>query len=263
MRIILLVALSLIVSCNSTPSYNTTTFQYQYDPISIANKPIKKVILAPVSLGPPIRANLKKGERKTKALIKDYLESNGYEVLPNHHFENAWQQASRTYGNAYDASTGRLNNRAWKAAMVTTAKAIREKTQADAIIFAELVELDVQHSFSMKHYARWHGVTRKPHLLGTGNGVAMDFNWGQRIKGASVSVTIFDTQLKRIFTSMGGIDTLESINTKKSPAAFVRSKKILKNNDFIEEGIELAFHPFIKMDDYPGKPQAESNPPEK
>jgi hypothetical protein len=254
-RTLLFVVLSLIVStsiisCSSTATYNPTVFPYEYQP---TDKPIKKVILAPVSLGAPPPSHLSNSNSKIKARIKDYLESNGYEILPSYPFENAWKQASRTYGNVYDPSTGKIDINAWRGAMITTGEKLREQTDADAIIFADVFEHEVQHDFSMNHYARWYGITRKPSLQGSGTGVPLDFNWGQQIKAASLMVTIYDLNLTRIFNSRGGIDTLESVDLKRATPAFVRSKKLLKNDDHIEEGIELAFHPFIVMQQYPGE----------
>lgn len=247
----LLITSSVIVSCSSTGSYNPTVHQYEIDDAKITEKPIKKIVLAPVSLGAPVGSHLRKASRKTKAMVKDYLESHGYEILPDYHFENAWKQASRSYGNVYDPSTGKIDVRAWRAAMITTGEKLREQTDADAIIFADLFEHEVQHGYNQKHYARWYGVTRKPALKGSG-GVPLDFNWGQNIKAASIMVTIYDINLNRIFASRGGIDTLEAVDLKRSNPAFIRRKKLLKSDNHIEEGIEIAFHPFIVMKDYPG-----------
>ena len=77
MRPILLIALALIVSCSTSSSYNPTVFEYNYNTELIAEKPIKKVILAPVNLGAPPPSHLRKGERKIKAMVKNYLTSNG------------------------------------------------------------------------------------------------------------------------------------------------------------------------------------------
>ena len=264
MRIILLGAVVLaatinLTACGTTANYNPTVHQFQIDQAKIDEKPIKKIVLAPVSLGAPVGSHLRKADRKTRAMVKDYLESHGYQILPNYHFENAWKQASRTYGNVYDPSTGKIDSNAWRAAMITTGKKLREQTDADAIVFADLFEHQVQHSHSMKHYARWYGVTRKPALKGTG-GVPLDFNWSQHIKGTSIRVTIYDINLNPIFASRGGIDTLEEVDLKRSNPAFVRRKKLLKSDDHIEEGIEIAFHPFIVMKNYPGKKDEDSQP---
>ncbi|MCP3906630.1 MAG: hypothetical protein GY712_01260 [Oceanicoccus sp.] len=257
MRIILLAALALtlsfVVSCSSSGGYNPTVFEYRYNQEKIAAKPIKKVILAPVSMGIPAPSYLRKREGKVKAMVRDYLESNGYEILPNYHFENAWKKASRTYGTVYDPSTGKIDMNAWRGAMITTGELLREQTEADAIIFADLFEHEVQHSNSMKHYARWYGVTRKPALKGSGSGVPLDFNWSRNIKAASLMVTIYDINLTPVFSSRGGIDTLYAVDLKRSTPAFVRRKSLLKSEGHIEEGIQLAFHPFIIMEDYPGK----------
>ena len=75
MRIILLVALTLIVSCGTTSSYNPTVFEYQYEQASVADKPINKVVLASVSLGAPPPSYLRKGNRKTRAMVRDWSVS--------------------------------------------------------------------------------------------------------------------------------------------------------------------------------------------
>ena len=256
MRIILLIALSLLVSCSATSTFNDTAFPYEYNDALVAEKPIKNVVLAPVSLGAPAPSYLRASERKVRAMVRDYLKSQGYNVLPDYTFENAWKQASRTYGDVYDPTTGKIDANAWRAAMVTVGEKLRNETDADAIVFADLFEHNVQHSSGITHYARWYGVARKPHIIGAGDSVAAEFNWSQPIKAASLMVTIYNVDMVRVFTSRGGLDTLEGVNTKRADTAFVRLKKLLKYDGNIEEGIELAFHPFIKMDDYPGKPQA-------
>lgn len=255
MRIIRLATSSLIIillaACSSTSSYNSTVFNFEYDQPETAEKTYKKVIIAPVSFGIPSPSYLDKSQRKVKRMVKDYLESNGYTILPNYHFENAWKKSKRTYGDVYDPSTGKMNVNAWRNAMISIGETLREQTDADAIIFADLMEHKVQHSNSLQHFARWYGVSRKPAFKGLGDSVPMGFNWTQEIKAASLLVNIYDVDLKRIFTSRGGIATLHAVDMKSSTPSFVRRKKLLKNNNHIEEGIELAFHPFIVMEDYP------------
>lgn len=255
-RILLLVALSLIVSCGTTVGggYNPTVHPFEFNEESVAANPIKKVILVPFSIGAPPPSHLRKVERRVKARVKDYLESNGFEIMPSYHFENAWKQAARTYGNVYDPSTGKVDVEAWKGAMITTGEVLRKQTDADAIIFADLFEHNIQHSNSMQHYARWYGVTRKPAYQGAGDGVPVGFDWTQEIKAASLMITIYDTNLSRIFSSRGGIDTLYAVDLKHATPSFVRRRKLLSNTDHVEEGIQLAFHPFITMERYPGTP---------
>ncbi len=252
MRIILSILLFLTVSCSSTSSYNDSVFPYQYDEKKVAEQPIKKVILATESLGIPPPSYLRTGQRRTRHMAKQYLLDHGFIVLPDYHFDNAWKQSLRTYGSAYDPSTGRIDSGAWRAAMITTGQAVRENTDADAIIFVDVFEHETSHGYGMKHYARFYGINRRPSLKGPGSGVPLDFEWNQPIKAASVMVTIYDINLNRIFASRGGIDTLAAIDMKSSNPSFIRKKKLLDDEDDIEKGLELAFHPFIVMKNYPG-----------
>lgn len=254
MRIILIVLCLLTISCASPPEgRNATSYDYYINEELIAEKPIKKVILAPQPLGAPVLSHLRIGEKRVKNEVADYLKSNGYEVMPDYHFKNAWNQAKRTYGDPFDPTTGRIDQETWRRVMIVTGQTLRDQTDVDAIVFADIIEHPAQHGPTNKHYARWFGVTRKPNLVGTGDSISADFDWSQEVKVASLKVTIYDRNLANIFTSFGGIDVTQGIDMRSSTPSFIRRKKILKSDGFIEEGIEIGFHPFIVMDDYPGK----------
>jgi hypothetical protein len=240
----------LLSSCSST-EYNETVFPYQINNELIAEKPPKKLILATVTFsGEPTRSYLENAARRIDLDVKDYLKSAGYELADDYLFNNAWNQALRTYGNIYDPTTGRVDVEGWRAVMIETAKALK-KEGIDAIVFSDVLEVTVQHDRSMNHYARWSGVTRKPATQGTGEGVPIDFNWTERIKAASLAINIYSIELKRLFVSQAGIDTLQAVDLKLSNPGWVRRKKILNEDDHIEEAIRLAFHPFIPISNYP------------
>lgn len=253
MRIILILSALLVASCATESVYNDTVFPFEFNEALVSEKPIRKVIVAPVSLGVPAPGYLTFKERKIREMVAEYLSDHGYTVLPAYEFENAWLQASRTYGNIYDPSTGRIDANAWRAAMAIVGKRLREQTDADAVVFADLFTHDVQHTGGFSHYARFFGVARKPAIKGGATGVPADFNWAEAVKAVSLMVTIYTVDLERVFTSRGGIDTLDEIDTKRSTPTFVRRKKYLTSESFVEEGIELAFHPFIEMKSYPGE----------
>ncbi len=61
-------------------------------------------------------------------------------------------------------------------------------------------------------------------------------------------------ELKRLFASRGGMDATEAIDTRSSKGRYVRRRNMLENENHIKEGIELAFHPFIDMKEWPGNP---------
>ena len=71
---------------------------------------------------------------------------------------------------------------------------------------------------------------------------------------ASLQVSIYDMELQRVFASRGGIDATQAIDSRSSKGRYIHRREILENESFIQEGIELAFYPFIKTENWPGKP---------
>lgn len=251
----LLVTAAVLAAGCSSARYNPTAYDYYIDQEALAATPIKKVVLASVNVsGEPTRSMLRDSVAKIDAEVTDYLQKNGYVIAPAHIFNNAWQQALLTYGDFYDPTSGRVDKQGWQQVMAATMKAL-QGSDIDAIVFTDLIEHEVQHSGGLNHYARWYGVTREPATEGSSASVAADFNWNQLIKAASLVVTIYTPDGKPLFTSRGGLDTLYAINSRKSNSSFVRRSKVLSRNQYIEEGVELAFHPLIVMDDYPGIPK--------
>ena len=50
------------------------------------------------------------------------------------------------------------------------------------------------------------------------------------------------------------MDATEAIDSRSSTGRFIRRRNILENKENVMEGIQLAFHPFIPMENWPGKP---------
>lgn len=248
-----LLAILLVQACSST-RYNPTTFDYYINSEALKKEPIKKVMIATVNIsGEPTRSILRDAVPKVDAMVVDYLEEHGYEVLPSHLFENAWRQAILNHGDFFDPTTGKVDTRGWQMVMASTLTQLKENKELDAIVFTDLIEHDVQHSPGLSHNAQWYGVSREPATEGSTDSVSMEFDWAQIIKGASLMVTMYSPEGVPLFSSRGGLDTLYAINKRRSDKSFVRRKKILSRDSYIEEGIELAFHPLIKMEDWPGK----------
>ena len=122
-------------------------------------------------------------------------------------------------------------------------------------IFTDIIEQQVAFSAGLNHIARWHGVARKPTLQGPGDGVSADFDWSRPLDAASLWVSVYDMDLQRVFTSIGGMDTTQAIDTRSSSGRYVRRRSMLESEGYIREGIELAFHPFVEMEKYPGNPE--------
>jgi hypothetical protein len=252
-RTLACLAVLLLAACATSGGYNPSVYPFEINRDLLQQKPPKRLVIATANVsGEPTRFQLQKAAGRVDDRVKAYLEKHGYQIAPGYVFENAWNQAIRTYGDMYDPTTGRVDPTTWRAVMITTAKALQESGTVDAIVFTDLVERDVAHDVGMDHLARWDGVTRKPSMVSAGaQGVPVGFNWNQSIKVASLVITIYSTNMEGLFSSHGGLDTLQAIDTK-GEATFVRRKNTLDSEGNIEEGIELAFHPFIPMKNYPG-----------
>tara|TARA_R110001592_G_scaffold363248_3_gene682147 strand:- start:51119 stop:51904 length:786 start_codon:yes stop_codon:yes gene_type:complete len=242
----------LLLACSSTPTYNPSVFPYEIDQALVDQDNIKTVVIAHVNLGVPSRSYLEKEAPRIDAFVSAYLKENGFKVLPQREFEQRWNTAVRSYGNPVDPTTGKTNMKTFAQIMNSVRDELRD-TGLDAFIFTDLVELQTAFSGGLQHVARWDGVTRKPSMQGPGDGVSADFDWGMLLDVASLQVSIYDIELKRVFASRGGIDATQAIDSRSSKGRYIRRREILENENNIQEGIELAFYPFIMSENWPGQ----------
>ena len=243
----------LLLACSSSPTYNATVFPYEIDQARLDKADIKTVVLAHVNLGVPSRNYLEKEAPRIDAFVTAYLKENGFKVLPQRDFEQRWNTAVRSYGNPVDPTTGKVNMKTFALIMNTVRDEMRD-TGLDAFIFTDLVELQTSFSGGLQHVARWDGVSRKPSMQGPGDGVSSDFDWSMLLDVASLQVSVYDIELKRVFASRGGLDATQAIDSRSSKGRYIRRREILENETNIQEGIELAFYPFINTENWPGKP---------
>ena len=254
-RLVALLSLGLLLSaCAGTPTYNPTTFPYEIDEELMTAAQVKTVVIPHVNLGAPSRSYLQKEAPRIDGYVSTYLKENGYTVIPQRVFEQHWNTAVRIYGDPVDPTTGKVNMKSFSQIMQNVRDEMRKTNDLDAFIFTDLVELEVAFSGGLKHLARWDGVTRKPSLQGPGDGVSTEFDWNMQAAVASLQVSIYNAELKRLFASRGGMDATDAIDTRSSGGAYVRRRNMLENKDYIMEGIQLAFHPFIPFADWPGNP---------
>ncbi len=245
---------TLLLACSSTPSYNPTTFPFQLDQARLDAHPIKTVVIAHVNLGAPSRNYLEKEAPRIDAQVASYLKENGFKVLPQRDFEQHWKAAERAFGNPVDPTSGKLNRKTFSQIMTRVRDEMTKSTKLDAFIFTDLVELEVSFSEGLKHAARWDGVTRTPSMQGPGDGVSTEFDWNMLAAVASLQVSVYNMELEPVFSGRGGIEATDAIDSRSTTGRYVRRRTILENETNLLEGIRLAFHPFIEMEDWPGKP---------
>ena len=245
---------TLLLACSSTPTYNPTTFPFEIDEARIVQDNVKTVVISHVNLGGYSRKYLDEEAPRIDAYVTSYLRENGYEVLSQRVFKQHWNTAVRAFGDPVDPSTGKTNMKAFSQIMQSVRDQMQKTTDLDAFIFTDLVELEVPFNGGLKHLARWDGVSRKPTMQGPGSGVSADFDWNMQAAVASIQISIFDLELKRLFVSRGGMDATDAIDSRSSTGRYIRRRAILENKDNVMEGIRLAFHPFITMQEWPGNP---------
>jgi hypothetical protein len=250
----LLTLYMLLVACSGTPTYNPTTFPFQLNQALLDAHPIKTVVIAHVNLGMQSRNYLDKEAPRIDAQVASYLKENGFKVLPQRDFEQQWKAAVRAYGDPVDPTSGKLNRKTFALIMTRVRDEMAKSTKLDAFIFTDLVELEASFSEGLKHNARWDGVTRTPSLQGPGDGVSTEFDWNILAAVVSLQVSIYNMDLEPVFSSRGGIEATDAIDSRSSTGRYVRRRNVLENETYITEGIRLAFHPFIAMEDWPGKP---------
>lgn len=244
----------MLTACAGGPTHNPTVFPFEIEREALAETPIRTVVVTHVNLGTPSRNYLDEITPVIDGRVSTYLEKNGYEVIPQRVFRQHWNTAVRAYGDPVDPTTGRVNMKTFSQLMQSVRDRMQEETDLDAFVFTDLIELEAAFNGGLKHLARWDGVTRRPSLQGPGSGVSGDFDWNMPASVVSLQVTMFDMDLKRLFVSRGGIDATDAIDTRSSSGRYVRRREILENSSHIQEGIRLAFHPLIEMEDWPGNP---------
>lgn len=252
--LLLALATALLGACASTPTYNPTTFPYEINEERMAKTQLKTVVIPHVNLGPPSRNYLEKEAPRLDGMVSTYLKDNGFKVIPQREFKQHWNTAVRAFGDPVDPTTGKVNMRTFSQIMENVRDQMQKEHKLDAFVFTDLIELEVPFSGGLKHIARWDGVSRKPSLQGPGSGVSTDFDWNTPASVASLQVSIFDMELQRLFFSRGGMEATDAIDTRSSKGGYARRRNILENEDQVMEGIRLAFHPLVEMEDWPGNP---------
>jgi hypothetical protein len=247
----LLLILPLLFAC-STTSYNDTVFPYEINPELESGNAIKTVLIAPVNLGKPSRKFLQEHQGLIDSQVAKHLRKHGLKIKSSREFEQRWREAIRKYGNVYDPTSNKINEQAAQLSHAYVLNDLKQSSDIDVVIYTDLISREVFFSAN-SHKARWDGVSRKLPIEGTGAGVPSDFNWNQPVEAVSLMVTAYRLEdLKLVFRSIGGIETTDALSLRDNPR-FKRRRHVLDNELYIQEGIALAFHPWVPMENYPGK----------
>ena len=250
---VLFVALSACGSATVGGGYNATTPNNIFESAVFDQLDSRVVVIANVNLGVPSRNYMAKRELFVDARVTEFLESAGYDVRPQREFSQRWNNAVLIYGDPVDPTTGRVNQKSFIQIVQAVRDQLRQQTDIGSIVFTDLIEKDVYYEQGLNRVTRFDGVTRKPAIQGAGSGVTADFDWSRAVSAASLRVAWFNMDLERVFSGEGGMEVTDAVDTR-SGTAFVRRRDVLENENQIDEGIAIAFHPVIPMKNWPGNP---------
>lgn len=246
-----------LMGCSGSPTvgggYNATTPSNVFEQALFDQLDSKVVVIANVNLGAPSRNYLKKREAFVDTRVQEYLEDAGYEVRPQREFAQRWNNAILIYGDPIDPTTGRVNQKSFIQIVQAVRDQLREQTDIGSIIFTDIIEKDVYYEQGLNRVTRFDGVTRKPAVQGAGSGVTAEFDWSRAVAAATMRIAWFNMDLQRLFSGEGGMEVTDAVDTR-SGTAFVRRRDVLENENHIDEGIAIAFHPVIEMRNWPGNP---------
>jgi len=245
------------MGCSGSPTvgggYNATTPSNVFEQALFDQLDSKVVVIANVNLGGPSRNYLQKREAFVDTRVQAYLEDAGYEVRPQREFAQRWNNAILIYGDPVDPTTGRVNQKSFIQIVQAVRDQLREQTDIGSIIFTDIIEKDVYYEQGLNRVTRFDGVTRKPAVQGAGSGVTAEFDWSRAVAAATMRIAWFNMDLQRLFSGEGGMEVTDAVDTR-SGTAFVRRRDVLENENHIDEGIAIAFHPVIEMRNWPGNP---------
>ena len=211
--VLILSLLLVLTGCSSgggaEGGSGATRVKAEYDPRLADKAQFGRLLIAHVNLGKPSRTYLAEHEEKIDALVVERLRQAGYEIEPTSEFEQAWREGVRKWGEPYNPTTGKLNVQALQYVLAEAVTWLAANTQAKAVVFTNLEEQQVYFNPSGK---------------------------------------VLDLKLQQLFSGAGGIEVTETLDLKGSTPRWMRSKKILDSDSFIEEGINLALDPWIKPD---------------
>jgi hypothetical protein len=248
--------LTMLNACGSATvggGYNATTPSNVFESAVFEKLDSRVVVIASVNLGVPSRNYLAKREQFLDARVTEYLESAGYDVRPQREFSQRWNNAVLIYGDPVDPTTGRVNQKSFIQIVQAVRDQLRQQTDIGSIVFTDIIEKDVYYEQGLNRVTRFDGVTRKPAIQGAGSGVTADFDWSRAVSAATLRVAWFNMDLERMFSGEGGMEVTDAVDTR-SGTAFVRRRDVLENENQVDEGIAIAFHPVIPMKNWPGNP---------
>jgi len=252
-RIFCLLGIVLLTACSSVTSYSPDTLPTNQVAGSDSLQGIKRIVIASVNYGEDQTPSyLRDGEKKVDNVVTNDLKDEGYEVVFGNQFESAWARAVDYYGDYIDPSTASFRQDRFNNILSRVLNEMKAQYQVDAILFTNLIPVDVTFEPRDPYYAEWDGIRRRPNLKG-GRTIPADNNWARAYRAVSLGLYLFNTDGQLLFRGRAGMEVVDNMSLKGSRPVPSLNNDRFDDEDVILDSVRLAFHPLITMDKYPGK----------
>ena len=256
MRLFKIIALLLfsfwLVACAHHRN-NDTVFPYQYQPELAKNSNIQRIMIVPVNYGVPSRHYLQAHEPFIDQQAAKYLQEAGYKTIPDKSFSSLWKKKILEYGEPYNPSTGKMSNIYPEMLHASLTKLFEQNPALDAVLFTDLIEEPLRFEKEGSKHASWSGVSRNIRTERIAYGEEAGITQNLTLQGVSIELHLLNRNGALVHHSRGGIQIIQSLELNNTKGKVRRRKDLLQDEEEIEEGIRLALHPFIVMDDYPAR----------
>lgn len=203
------------------------------------------VYLAPINATSRLDETLLEGAERVHEQIREYLEGKDIEVVtgPLYDFHQAWRGSFRGVELSPPEPERRRRGRS-DSLPAPPAEAMRELFASlggpeafDTLVVPDLMIRPARLSGVRAH---WDGVHRKQES-------SRSVPWRGETNALSLRVRLFRSDGEMIFEGIGGLDMLFRFNFEKARAEPVDD--ILGEPEHIEEGVAVAFHPFLAIEE--------------
>lgn len=237
-----IILLALFSGCAGV-SVNESYYPYIYAQDKAPTQ-AARIVIASNNFGVPSREYLQHYEERVDNVLKKALQAQGHTIVSSRLYEAAYDAAVREFGSPYNSSTGKLDSVRLGEVLGHTFRSLSDSASADIVVFTDILEKQTSVIRNeSKRFTRFDGVQRKMKIQGAGSGVDQNFDWNANVAVASLALNAFNIDGSRILHSMGGLDNADAINTRKNQ--FSRSRSIMKDDEYIEEAVALALHPWV------------------
>jgi len=236
---ILPVILGVIAGCSASIPY----YRYVFDSEATSRHEIRRIVVRGVTLPQELRAN--------KALIDAAIDARlvgaGFTLIPFHETQEHWQAALENGAPSYDPTTGEVDRDNLVAIYHDYLARVAQADIADAVVEPAVVKRLAKLSSKV---ALWDGVRRR---IPTDSG--NEFDWSGTGDVLSLRITVYATDGTLLLSNYGGLEYPYRHARKGRGVTSQLRDDLFANREFVEAGVRVALHPFIREPSYPERPR--------